>query len=178
MVAVTVGWGLAQGLGLGWGVPTEGGLMKSDKPGFQFELQSPNSLTVSLDKLPELSEAQFPLLYNGDNNTQDYKEDIGINPQLRAQDSSPSLSFTKKGYMSSRSKPFVSFNSWFPGQITRAPEQTSRSVSPQLDKPQFSCVAIESNPQVYELPIRADKEQVPLGALSLPGCRSRHRSVG
>lgn len=45
VVAVTVGWGLAPGLGLGREVPTEGGLMKSDKPGFQFESQSPNSFT-------------------------------------------------------------------------------------------------------------------------------------
>ncbi|GAB5578526.1 cadherin-related family member 1 [Prionailurus iriomotensis] len=39
---------------------------------------------------------------------------------------------------------------WFPGQITRAPEKTSRSVFPQLDKPQFPCVAIESNPQAVD----------------------------
>lgn len=97
VVAVTVGWGLAQGLELGLGASPEGGLMKSDRPGFQFESQSPNSLTVSLDKLPDLSEAQFPLLYNRDNNiSQDSKEDIGINPEVRAQDPSPfPSSFTR-----------------------------------------------------------------------------------
>lgn len=83
--------------------------MKSERPGLQFEPQSPNALTVSLDKLPDLSEAQFLLLYNGDNNTsQDSKEDIGKNPEVRAQDpSSFPFSFTKEGYMPSRSKPFV-----------------------------------------------------------------------
>ena len=32
VLAVTVGWGLPQGLGLGLGAPLKGGLVKSDKP--------------------------------------------------------------------------------------------------------------------------------------------------
>lgn len=53
------------------------GLIKADKPGFQFEWQSLHSLAVSLDKLPALSEPQFLHLYNRDSCTsQDYSEDI------------------------------------------------------------------------------------------------------
>ncbi|KAF6107934.1 cadherin related family member 1 [Phyllostomus discolor] len=80
VVAVTVGWGLAQGLRVGLGT-TKGNLIKSDKPGFQFEL--PILISLCLDTLPVLMEPPF-FLYKGDNNTsKDYKGNISVNFKLK-----------------------------------------------------------------------------------------------
>lgn len=77
VLAVTVSWGLPQGLGVGLGAPLKGGLVKSDKPICLFYSINPHSLAVSLDKLCSLSEPQFFLLYNGHNSTsQDDNEDM------------------------------------------------------------------------------------------------------
>lgn len=47
---------LSQWVGADPGTGGEGGLVKSDKLGLQFESRSPHSLAVFLDKLPALSE--------------------------------------------------------------------------------------------------------------------------
>lgn len=81
VVAVTVGWGLAQGLRVGLETAKRE-LTKSDKAGFQFEL--PIVISLCLDMLPALKEPPF-FLYNGDKNTsKDYKGNISVNFKLKA----------------------------------------------------------------------------------------------
>lgn len=87
--------------------------MKSDKPGLQFDLQSPHSSAVSLKqatchlRASVLFRFVFPSI-NGNNNTSlNYKEDTSVNPKLRARDSPPfPSSFSKEEYMPSRATPF------------------------------------------------------------------------
>lgn len=78
--------------------------------------------------------------------------------------------------MPSRSKPFGSPTLETPWVENLG--QTSRSESTQLGKPQAPQCAMEAALRHRSCPCALAKGQVPLQTFSLPGCGSRHRSLG